>query len=60
MPTILLHGDEDGATLPGMSENKDRFFTGGYTRHVLSGVGHFVQREDADRVTQAVGEFLKP
>jgi len=58
VPTILLHGDEDGATLPGMSEHKDKFFTAGYTRRVLSGVGHFVQREDADSVAQSVFKLL--
>jgi len=59
VPTIVLHGDEDGATLPGMSENKDRFFSGGYTRHVLGGVGHFIQRENAGSVTEAVIELIK-
>lgn len=54
VPTIVLHGDEDGATLPGMSEYKEHLFSGGYERRVLAGVGHFVPREDPASVTDAV------
>ncbi len=54
VPTVVLHGDEDGATLPGMSEHKERFFTGGYTRRVLRGIGHFVPREDPASVVEAI------
>jgi pimeloyl-ACP methyl ester carboxylesterase len=58
VPTIVLHGDEDGATLPGMSENKEHLFSGGYERRVLAGVGHFVPREDPGSVTDAVMALL--
>jgi hypothetical protein len=33
---------------------KGRYFTGGYRRVVLEGVGHFPHREAADDVTEAV------
>jgi pimeloyl-ACP methyl ester carboxylesterase len=42
VPTIMLHGDEDGATRPETSAGKDRYFTQGYRREVVSGVGHFI------------------
>lgn len=54
VPTVVLHGDEDGATLPHMSEHKERFFTAGYTRRVLRGIGHFVPREDPAGVVGAI------
>src|SRR6266536_2379774 len=44
VPTIVLHGSDDGATLVTASEDKDQFFTAGYERRVLEGVGHFVPR----------------
>ena len=37
----------------------DRFFTGGYTRIVLNGVGHFPHREAAVEVVQAVLSHLQ-
>jgi len=43
--TLVLHGDEDGATLPEMTQHKEAFFRGPYRRETFSGCGHFVQRE---------------
>lgn len=54
VPTTVLMGKEDGATLPELSEDKERFFTGGYRREVLPGVGHFIPREAPERVVEAV------
>lgn len=59
IPTVVMHGSEDGATLPAMSEHKERFFAGGYTHRTLPGVGHFMQREKADHVAAAVVSLLK-
>ncbi len=54
VPAVMLHGADDGATLPESSEAKDRYFQNGYTRRVLSGVGHFIQRERPEAVVEAV------
>ncbi|WP_119066948.1 alpha/beta fold hydrolase [Rubrobacter indicoceani] len=54
VPTIVLMGADDGATLPELSEGKELFFTGSYRREVLPEVGHFVQRERPDAVLKAV------
>lgn len=56
VPTTVLHGEEDGATLPETSAGKEHFFTGAYERRVLPGVGHFVQRERPEAVVEAVLE----
>jgi pimeloyl-ACP methyl ester carboxylesterase len=45
VPTVVLHGDEDGATLTSATVAKERYFTNGYARTVVRGAGHFVQRE---------------
>jgi len=54
VPTVVLHGDEDGATLPSATSDKERYFTGGYERRVIGGAGHFVQREAPHVVAAAL------
>lgn len=54
IPTIVLHGTEDGATLADSSANKEKHFTDFYERRVLDGIGHFVQRENPRAVAAAV------
>lgn len=54
VPTTVLHGDADGATLVQSSAGQEASFSGGYRRRVLSGVGHFVQREKPSAVVDAV------
>ena len=54
VPTLVLHGAADGATLPVMSAGKDRFFAKRYLRRVVPDVGHFIQREDPAAVVGAV------
>jgi pimeloyl-ACP methyl ester carboxylesterase len=54
VPTRLLHGAEDGCVLPETSEEKERFFTGGYERRVIPNVGHFPQREQPETVIEAI------
>lgn len=45
VPTVVLHGAEDGVDPPGNSEGAARHFRGRYRREVLAGVGHFMPRE---------------
>jgi pimeloyl-ACP methyl ester carboxylesterase len=58
VPTIVLHGDEDGATLLESSAGVEAYFPAGYAREVLSGVGHFVQRERPAAVAAAIARVL--
>jgi pimeloyl-ACP methyl ester carboxylesterase len=53
VPTVVLHGDEDGATLLSATAGKERYFTGGYARILVRGAGHFVQREAPAAVAAA-------
>lgn len=59
VPTTLLMGEADGATLPETSEGKESFFTADYERRVLPDVGHFIQREDPGAVVEAVMERVR-
>jgi pimeloyl-ACP methyl ester carboxylesterase len=54
VPTTLLHGEIDGATLPETSANKEQFFTRDYRRIVLPNIGHFIQRESPQVVIEEV------
>jgi pimeloyl-ACP methyl ester carboxylesterase len=60
VPTIMLHGADDGAALATSSAGKEKHFTGRYERRVLPGVGHFVQRECPEAVVSAVLESRQP
>jgi pimeloyl-ACP methyl ester carboxylesterase len=53
VPTIMLHGAEDRDNFPETSADKETFFTKGYERKVLPGVGHFLPREAPDVVIEA-------
>lgn len=59
VPTLILHGALDGASLPETSANKEKFFSGRYERQVLAGVGHFPQRESPTKVAQAILKFIE-
>ncbi|WP_413171350.1 alpha/beta fold hydrolase [Anabaena azotica] len=54
VPTTVLHGGADGATLPETSANKEQFFLKDYQRFVIPEVGHFIQREAPQIVIEAV------
>jgi pimeloyl-ACP methyl ester carboxylesterase len=59
VPTLMIQGGSDAVTLPDSTEGKDKYFTGGYARHVLPGVGHFPTREAPEAVNQLVMDFLR-
>ncbi len=59
VPTLMLHGEADGVTLPSSSANKEQFFKGPYKRTLLPGVGHFPQREAPQAVADAILAWLK-
>ncbi len=54
VPTIVLHGEEDGVGAPASSIPRDRLFTGGMTRHLTPRAGHFLSRENPNDVVAAV------
>ncbi|OCZ63851.1 alpha/beta hydrolase [Achromobacter xylosoxidans] len=58
VPTLVLHGGADTCNQPATSEGKSHYFSGGYERRVLDGVGHFPQREAPQAVAAAILNFL--
>ncbi len=58
VPTVVLHGADDGVTLPASSEGQEHLFTDRYERHLLPGVGHGVPQEAPGAVVRAVQSLL--
>jgi pimeloyl-ACP methyl ester carboxylesterase len=58
VPALMIQGASDYCDLPSASEDKERYFPNGYTRVLLSGVGHFPHREASKEVGLAVLHFL--
>lgn len=59
VPTIVLHGDEDGVMPAQLSVRHAPLFGDVYERRVLNGVGHNPAQEDPQTFAQAVLDLLK-
>ena len=55
-PVLQIHGLSDGAVLPRSVDGSEEFVTGGYQRHDLPDIGHFVHEEDP----QAFADLVLP
>jgi pimeloyl-ACP methyl ester carboxylesterase len=60
VPTLMIQGGADGVTLAATTEGKDKYFTGGYRRVVIDGVGHFPTRERPEAVIAELLPHLSP
>ncbi|MCA1325519.1 alpha/beta fold hydrolase [Herbaspirillum sp. alder98] len=58
VPTLVLHGGDDGANAPSTSEGREKLFGDAYRRVLISGAGHFPQREKSDEVIAEVMGWL--
>ena len=56
VPTTVLHGEEDGATLVAATAKQAASFSGEYRREALPGVGHFIPRERPGAVLAALSD----
>ncbi|TCS38010.1 pimeloyl-ACP methyl ester carboxylesterase [Paucimonas lemoignei] len=59
VPTLLIHGADDGCITLDSSAGSHAWFTGEYQRIVLPGVGHFPQREAAAQTAELIVEWLR-
>jgi pimeloyl-ACP methyl ester carboxylesterase len=57
VPTVVLHGADDGVHPPDPAEGPGRF-TGPYQRHVLPGVGHNLPQEAPDTLVAAIRTLM--
>jgi pimeloyl-ACP methyl ester carboxylesterase len=58
-PTLMIQGGADSCDRPDESAGLEGFFTGGYHRVVLDGVGHFPHREAVGAVSDLVLDHLR-
>jgi pimeloyl-ACP methyl ester carboxylesterase len=58
IPALMIQGASDYCDLPSGSEGQENYFPGGYTRTLLSGVGHFPHREAPGEVVNAVLQLI--
>ena len=55
----MIQGADDRCDLPSGSANQERFFTGGYQRVLLDGVGHFPHRETPEEIAKIITGHLQ-
>ena len=60
VPTIVLHGEDDGVGSPAGSIPRDKLLTGLIERRQLPLAGHFLSRENPDDVVAAVVRLASP
>jgi pimeloyl-ACP methyl ester carboxylesterase len=58
IPTLMIQGAADTCDPPSESEDQDKYFTAGYERILLDGIGHFPHREASDAVAAAIFSHL--
>ena len=59
VPTLMIQGGADACDEPSASVGLEEFFSAGYRREVLDGVGHFPHRESPARVAELVDRHLR-
>ncbi len=59
IPTLMIQGESDFCDAPKQSEGLDPYFTRGYRRVVLEGIGHFPHREAPGEVGGAISGWLQ-
>jgi len=59
VPTLYLHGEQDGCMSVRLSDDMATAFTKGFERVVMPGVGHFLHLEKPEAVLSHILPFLK-
>jgi len=59
VPTLYIHGRDDGCIGVELSDGMEAFFDQGYERVIIDGAGHFVHQERPDEVNRLILGFLK-
>jgi pimeloyl-ACP methyl ester carboxylesterase len=58
-PALMIQGAADMCDPPSESDGQERYFTGGYRRAMLDGVGHFPSREAPNEVASEAVSHLR-
>ncbi len=60
VPTLHLHGADDGCIAFDTSQGEEKYFKGEFHSENLAGLGHFLHLEDPQRVAAAILDFVGP
>jgi pimeloyl-ACP methyl ester carboxylesterase len=58
VPTLYIHGADDGCIGAEISEGMEAAFPKGLRRQILAGAGHFVHQEKPEEVNRLILDFL--
>ncbi|MFI9228085.1 alpha/beta fold hydrolase [Streptomyces rimosus] len=58
VPTLVLHGEQDGDNRAGTTEGQEGLFAGPYERVLLPGIGHFPPREAPRATADAIQHLM--
>lgn len=58
-PVLHIGGEGDPVIPQTMLAEASQYCSGGYLRHVISGIGHYAPEEAPDRVTELMADFLQ-
>ena len=59
VPTLYIHGREDGCIGVELADGMEAFFDNGLRKVTVEGAGHFVHQEKPDEVNRVILEFLE-
>jgi pimeloyl-ACP methyl ester carboxylesterase len=59
IPTLYIHGREDGCIGVELTDDVAQFFDNEFRKVVIDGAGHFVHQEKPELVNRVILEFLR-
>jgi pimeloyl-ACP methyl ester carboxylesterase len=59
VPSLYLHGRDDGCMGAYLSDGMDAQFTGGFRRVIVENAGHFLHLEQPDQVADEIVDFIR-
>ncbi len=59
VPTLYLHGRDDGCMAASLSNGMEALFSGGFRRVLVDDAGHFLHLEQPQKVNDEIVRFLK-
>lgn len=57
VPTLHVHGAEDGCVSAGSTDGQERWHAGPFTREIWPGIGHFMHLEEPERLVDRLVRF---
>jgi pimeloyl-ACP methyl ester carboxylesterase len=59
VPTLYIHGGEDGCIGPEVGGGMETYFPGGLRKHIIASAGHFAHQENPEEFNRSLFDFLE-